>query len=119
MNTKNPLPERCLRMSAGVLKIVVLLPRHPATRNIVEQLVKSGTSVGANVHEAQAAESRADFVHKMQIALKEARETRYWLALIQMAEWIKNPLLGELCQESLEISLILAKSVITAKQNGE
>ena len=99
--------------------MVLLLPRHPATRVVIDQLAKSGTSVGANLHEAQAAESRADFIHKLQIALKEARETRYWLALIQRAEWITDPLLGRLCQEALEISAILAKSVLTAKRNSK
>jgi four helix bundle protein len=114
----SPLQNRSLLFSARVLKIVKLLPRHPATRNIVEQLVKSGTSVGANVHEAQSAESRADLIHKMQISLKEARETMYWLALIRLAEWNNSPLMEQLCRESGEITAILAKSVITAKRNG-
>jgi four helix bundle protein len=114
----SPLHHRSLVFSAGVLKLVKLLPRHPATRNIVEQLVKSGTSVGANVHEAQAAESRADFVHKMQVSLKEARETSYWLALIRLAEWNTSPLMDHLNQESGEIAAILAKSVLTAKKNA-
>jgi four helix bundle protein len=56
---------------------------------LVRQLIRSGTSVGANVEEAQAAQSRADFIHKIEIALKELRETRYWLRLL-VATWLTD-----------------------------
>jgi len=118
MLSNTPFQERCLVFSASVLKLVYQLPRSPATRTISDQLLRSGTSVGANVQEAKAAESRADFVHKFQIALKEARETFYWLSLLQRSELLQGVLLEELVQEASEIAAILAQSVITAKKNG-
>ncbi len=114
--------ERCLAFSANILKLASsdVLPKTSSVRTIADQLFRSGTSVGANVHEARAAESRADFIHKMQIALKESREVNYWLALIQKAGVVEtDPFLLRLSQESSEISAILAKSVITAKKNGD
>ena len=62
------------------------MPKNQATRTVGDQLLRSGTSIGANVHEAQDAESTADFIHKLQIALKEAQETAYWLTLVQESE---------------------------------
>ena len=110
--------QRCLRFSAEVLCLVARLPRNQTTRAIADQLLRSGTSVGANVREARAAESRADFVHKMQIALKEAGETAYWLELIAMSNLVSDAPLERLSNEADEIAAIIGKSVITAKRNG-
>lgn len=77
------------------------------------QLVKSGTSIGANVEEARAAYSRADFASKMSIALKEARETRYWIRLIREAHLVEAPLLDPLLDEATQVMKILG--AITAK----
>jgi len=82
---------------------------------IARQLLKSGTSIGANIREAQHAESRADFIHKMKIAIKEAEETNYWLELCTMATSYPTPenLTGDLEQ----IIKILSKIIFTSKQN--
>ncbi len=80
------------------------------------QLLKAGTSVGANVEEAQAGQSRADFVSKYAIALKEARETRYWLRLISEAELIDENAVGALIQESGELSRILGSITSRARR---
>ncbi len=77
--------------------------------------MRAGTAVGANFEEARGGESRADFAHKLQVALKEAREARYWLRLIARTKLIEAKSLGPLIQESLEIVLILSKSVATLK----
>ncbi len=119
MDPRTAFQERCLSFSAGILKLADQLPQTKATRIISDQFLRSGTSVGANVQEARAAESRADFVHKMQIALKEARETGYWLALMERANVLCDPALKPLSQEAREIAAIIAQSVITAKQNGQ
>ena len=63
-----------------------------STRVLAKQILRSGTSIGANIEEAQAAESRADFIHKYNIALKEARETKYWLRLISASHCEKDRL---------------------------
>ena len=118
MERRIEFQQRCLRFSAEVLRLVVQLPKNQTTRVISDQLLRSGTSVGANVREARAAESRADFVHKLQIALKEVGETGYWLELIALAKLLEGPALDSLTREANEIGAILGKSVITAKRNG-
>jgi four helix bundle protein len=80
-----------------------------------DQFLKSGTSIGANVFEAQYAESRLDFIHKMKIALKEANETFYWLTLCKKMEDI---IVGcEILDELNEIMALLSRIIITSKKN--
>lgn len=77
------IKERTFLFAVDVVRLIDQLPRTTAGVALGRQLVRSGTSVGANVEEADAAESRRDFIHKMSIARKEARETRYWLRVIR------------------------------------
>jgi four helix bundle protein len=79
---------------------------------VARQLMKSGTSVGANVREAQHAESRADFIHKMKVAAKEAEETEYWLLLCNAAGYPATDDLLSLCQD---VKRILARIIFSAK----
>lgn len=81
---------------------------------ISNQLSRSGTSVGANVRESQNCESRADFIHKIKIAAKEAEETQYWLLLCKHAENYPQP--DSLLNEIIEIQKILNKIISTAKK---
>jgi four helix bundle protein len=82
---------------------------------IARQLLKSGTSIGANIHEAQNAESRNDFIHKMKIAAKEIEETKYWLILCNRSElYPTNQLLYE---QVNEIGLIVYKIISSSKNN--
>lgn len=76
-NRKSNLSERLLDFGAGIVKLTEELPNTIAGRRIGDQLLRSGTSVGANYEEAQAAESKRDFLHKLQLALKELRESNY------------------------------------------
>ena len=87
-----------------------------STRVLAKQILRSGTSIGANIEEAQAAESRADFIHKYNIALKEARETKYWLRLISASKFAKKTDLDSLIKESDEICRIIAQIVINARK---
>jgi len=80
------------------------------------QLVRAGTSIGANLEEAQAAQSRADFIAKCQIALKEARETNYWLRLFQSTGLVSEDKIGNLLKESHEIISILTTIVKNSKR---
>jgi four helix bundle protein len=82
---------------------------------ISKQLLKSGTAIGANIREAQNAESKADFIHKMKIAAKEADETEYWLLLCQNSE--SYPDCAELQIDCKELILILSKIIATSKQS--
>jgi four helix bundle protein len=81
---------------------------------ISNQLLRSGTSIGANVRESQNCESRADFVHKIKIAAKEAEETQYWLLLCKYAENYPQP--DSLLNEIIEIQKILNKIISTSKK---
>lgn len=82
---------------------------------VANQLLKSGTSIGANIHEAQNAESRADFIHKMKIAAKEADETEYWLLLCNNSPYLKTPD-DSLMSNLKDIVLILSKIISSSKQ---
>jgi four helix bundle protein len=81
---------------------------------ISRQLLKSGTSIGANVYEAQFPESREDFIHKMKVAIKEASETRYWLLLCERCKNYPEP--KSLKNKVDEIIKILSKIILTSKQ---
>ena len=78
-----------------------------------KQLLRSGTSIGANVNEAIEAQSTADFIHKFSISLKEARETMYWVRLLKHSKFIEN--VGEIEKELNEITSILVKIIKTSK----
>src|SRR5881296_1067199 len=80
------LGERLLDYGVRITKVVEAMPGALAGRRIGDQLLRCGTSVGANYEEAQAAESKADFVHKLQPSLKEMRESNYWLQLLSKAK---------------------------------
>jgi four helix bundle protein len=82
---------------------------------IANQLLKSGTSIGANIHEAQNAESRTDFIHKMKIAAKEIEETKYWLLLCERAK--SYPFNEDLKEQLRVISLIVYKIISSSKSN--
>jgi four helix bundle protein len=110
--------ERCLLLGVGVYKALCGVKRVPLSRQIVDQLIRAGSSIGANANEARGAESRADFVHKMGIALKEARETAYWLAFVELAGITQDPTVPGLRQECDELIAILVKSITTAKKNA-
>lgn len=81
-----------------------------------KQLLRSGTSIGANVNEALSAESKRDFVHKLNISLKEARETSYWLNLLKDSEFITNESYLTLHSSSKELEKILSKIILTTKE---
>ncbi|RTL54361.1 MAG: four helix bundle protein [Sphingobacteriales bacterium] len=85
---------------------------------ISKQLLRSGTSVGANIREAQNAESKADFIHKLAIAQKECDETIYWLELLYESEFIINSEFEALNNEANQILKMLRSSILTTKQKS-
>ena len=86
-------------------------------RTLANQLLRSGTSIGANVEEGQASQSRADFVSKYSIACKEARETRYWLRLLAACDILPESRLADLTRESNELVAILTTIIKKTKAN--
>ncbi len=109
------LGERLLEYAARIIKLVESLPRTIVGRCIGDQLLRSGTSPGANYEEAQAGESHGDFVHKLQIALKEMRESNYWLRVLARSGIIPAERLADLIDESNQLKAILSEAVATAK----
>jgi four helix bundle protein len=112
--------EICDRTRAFALRIIRLyqnLQQEEVGRILSKQLLRSGTSIGANVEEAQAAQSPYDFIHKMSIALKEARETRYWLTLLRDAELFPASKFDAILQELEQIIRIIF-SIITNTRKG-
>lgn len=81
---------------------------------LADQIIRSGCSIGANVRESQGAESKADFVHKMKVALKEAEETEYWLELCEFSKKLQKP--GKLLAEIESIIKVLNKIIATSKR---
>src|SRR6266446_937257 len=99
---KTNLEERCVEFGVGVIKLV-RNNREDLTQRSREQLVSSATSIGANVAEARSAQSRADFISKMEIALKEARETDYWLTVLYRLTNNPSDVQKALLQECYEL----------------
>lgn len=114
-NASKDLSQRLLDFAANIIKSSFKFNRTSIGRYLTNQLIRSAASAGANYEEACAAESRSDFVHKMQIVLKELRESLYWLKLINQAELNPNQFNQKLLNEVEELIKIIAKSVITAK----
>ena len=111
------LEDRIVRFAARCVKVCAVLPVNAiGSASFADQLFRSSTSVAANYAEACEAESAKDFVHKLEIAMKELSEARTWLRLIGEAEYIENAKLDGLIGESRELSRILSASVTTTKK---
>ena len=114
------IQERTFIFAGRIVRLYqYLMKQNRMNDALSRQLVRSGTSIGANLEEANAAQSRADFISKCHIALKEARETNYWLRLYQSTEMVSEEKLKGLLQESNEIVAILTTIVKSSKLNRE
>ena len=112
----NNLLDRTLDFATEVVKFTETVNRH---YSLVNQLERSATGIGANVREANYAQSRADFISKMQIALKECYETEYWLELFARIELIDSSTYMYFMDVCRRIRRTLIASICTAKKNGE
>ncbi len=112
---RSDLSERLLNFAANVIKLAAALNRTAPGRHIANQLMRSSTSSGANYEEACGAESKADFIHKMQLVLKELKESLYWLKLTRKSALIADERVDPLLKESQELVNIIAKSIVTAR----
>jgi len=116
---KRELQDRFIDFGARSIRISRALPRSPFSYHVGLQLVRSATSSGANYCEACGAESRQDFAHKLQLTLKELRETDYWLRLIARAELIMPGRLKDIMAEANELISICVAAVRTAKSRSD
>ena len=112
------LEERLLEFAARIIRLTEAVRNTAAGKHVAGQLLRSGTSPMAQHAEAQSAESRKDFIHKMKVSLKELRETKVWLIMIVRANLIKpEPEMRSLIKENDELISIFVSSIKTAKQN--
>ena len=111
--------ERAFDFAVRIVKLCKYLEKNSGvSRNVIMQLLDAGTSVGANLEEAKAGQSTADFIHKNAIALKEARESNYWLRLILATETFKDDVrsgIENLRDEAFVIAKILGKTIVNTK----
>lgn len=112
---ENILLEKSLLFSARIIKLNKYLTKEKREHIISKQIVRSATSIGANANEAVYGVSKADFISKMQISLKETAETEYWLRLLLLSEYITEDEGSSLINDCLEIKKILISTLNTAK----
>ena len=115
---EDKLSDLSMQLSVDVLNLVKEL-RHRKETIISNQIGRSGTSVGANIREAHYAHGTADFIAKLQIALKESNETGYWLELLFKTNYIDEITYKSLSSQCTSIRVILISSINTAKQNAD
>jgi four helix bundle protein len=119
MNTStargNDLERRLIRFAASVLSLSSKLPRTPEGRHVRDQILRSGTAPAANYGEARAAESRADFIHKLKIVSKELNETAIWLEIISESSLLLPENISAIVAENHELCRIIGASVRTAR----
>jgi four helix bundle protein len=113
MEKRNVILEKSFEFALKIIDFSELLEEN-RKYVIARQLLKAGTSIGANINESQSAESKADFIHKLKIADKEANETEYWLKLCKMSEKYPDPP-SNLELELTEIKKLLSKIISTSK----
>ncbi len=119
MATNSILLEKALKFAARIVKLNQYLIKQKHETIISKQIVRSGTSIGANANEAIYGVSKADFIAKLQISLKETAETEYWLRLLVLSEYITEAEGDSLIADCLEIKRILVATLNTAKQNKD
>ncbi len=115
---KNEFKERVYKFALDTIFLIEQLPKGQVSNIISEQLLRSATSIGANVVEAQGAPSKKDYAHFFSHALKSANETKFWLSLLRDSSKGNKETTDKLLKETIEIAKILAASIITMKGRG-
>ena len=111
--------DRCFNFASKTAQILQSLPKNPFITEYIKQLLRSSGSIGANLTEADGAISKKDFINKLCIARKEAKESIHWLKLIQSVSDIQQISLDGLIQENTEIMLILSKIIQNTQNNSK
>ena len=110
------LEERLINFAVRIIKLAASLPRTAAGKHVAGQILRSGTSPAPNYGEARGAESRADFIHKLKVVLKELNETRIWLRIIERSDMLRKELINDIIVENTELCRIFTASLKTARQ---
>lgn len=111
----NVLKSKSMEFSVSIVLLYKHLKKEMKETTMSNQILRSGTSIGANINEANFAETKKDFIHKLSISLKECSETIYWIELLQKTEFIKDNLAASLNKDAIEIRRILISSIKTTK----
>jgi len=109
------LEARLVEFAVRIIKLSDSLPKTPAGRHVANQILRSGTSPASNYSEARAAESNADFLHKLGIVSKELNETSVWLKIINKSGLVSSALMAKIIDETTQLSKIVTSSVMTLK----
>ena len=117
MKQENALLDKSLKFAARIVKLNKYLVKEKKETIISKQIIRSATSIGANANEAIYGVSKADFISKLQISLKETAETEYWLRLLVLSDYLTETEGESLLNDCLEIKRILVSSLNTAKEN--
>jgi four helix bundle protein len=116
MNKPHIIREKSFDFAVQIVELVKKLQIDKKEYVLSKQLLKAGTSIGANVHEAEHAQSKPDFISKMSIALKEANETQYWLKLLSKTGYLSESGFEEIYRPSSEITAMLVAALKTLKE---
>jgi four helix bundle protein len=116
MSQKSILKSKSFDFAIRTIKLYQYLKKKFGEYEIAQQIIRAGTSIGAIIREAEFAESRKDFVHKLYIGLKEANEINYWLELLYATEYISKTMFDSMKKDSDEILKMLVSSVKTIKR---
>ena len=117
MKKDNPLLDKSLLFAARIVKLHKYLTKEKKEHIISKQIVRSATSIGTNANEAIYGQSKADFIAKLQISLKETAETEYWLRLLMLSDYMTDKEGESLLNDCLEIKKMLISTLKTAKEN--
>lgn len=115
-NKDNIIIKKSYSFALMIIDVYKFLTNEKKEYVVSKQMLRSGTSIGANIHEAVSSESKKDFVHKLNIAVKEARETSYWLNLLKDSEYINNGQFKDLHSDCVEVIKILNSIILTTKE---
>lgn len=113
----NLIKDKSFAFALRIVRVSRYLSQEMHEYVLAKQLLRSGTAIGALVREAEHAESRADFIHKLAIALKEANETQYWLELLHKADYIDEKGFDSINQDCIELLKLLISIIKSAKAN--
>ncbi len=113
----NVIKDKSFNFAIRIVKLYKYLSENKNEFVLSKQILRSGTSIGANVNEALQGQSKKDFLMKMNISLKECSETKYWLELLYAAEYIDNKIMQSVYDDCIEIEKILTSIVKTTKTN--
>jgi four helix bundle protein len=111
------LEDRLINFAVRIISLAARLPRTPAGKHVSGQILRSGTSPAPNYGEARGAESRADFIHKNRVVLKELNETSIWLRIIERSQMLGPEVLVDIIQENGELCKVFTSSLQTMREN--